>query len=414
MADKDNKPVIIVKKGGHGGHHGGAWKIAYADFTTAMMCFFLCMWLINTASITTRQAIASYFRKPSVFTEGSGMPVTLGGQGILEDAFTPPRPEDKRKIKKPSDDPARKLFGETDVDQDRHYERDGRLPPKKNRGPDKITGLNTDKKSPQESRKEIRLRLIAESVQRQLEALIKTNPQMARSIGRIEASFEPDGLKIDIMDTDKHSMFDRGSARLRPEAEAAFKQVTEVLKRYPNTIEISGHTDALPFPSAVGGYTNWELSADRANAARRVMESHGLPPSRITGVVGKASSEPVMPSDPNAPQNRRISLKLKFDWQGDIKPLDENTSQEGLRDLLFPTPEPLSEDPGQETGADSSPTTAAEASPQAAATKSADSRTSRVKLPDGPPVTENPGFMPKDKIFGNSPVLGPREILSNR
>ena len=99
MADKDNKPVIIVKKGGHGGHHGGAWKIAYADFTTAMMCFFLCMWLINTASVTTKQAIASYFRKPSVFTEGSGMPVLLGGQGILEDAFTPPRPEDKRQIK---------------------------------------------------------------------------------------------------------------------------------------------------------------------------------------------------------------------------------------------------------------------------------------------------------------------------
>ena len=144
MADKDNKPVIIVKKGGHGGHHGGAWKIAYADFTTAMMCFFLCMWLINTASITTRQAIASYFRKPSVFTEGSGMPVLLGGQGILEDAFTPPRPEDKRRLKNPSDDPARKLYGESDEDMDKHYIRDGRLPPKKNRGPDQVTGLNTE------------------------------------------------------------------------------------------------------------------------------------------------------------------------------------------------------------------------------------------------------------------------------
>ncbi len=413
MADKDNKPVIIVKKGGHGGHHGGAWKIAYADFTTAMMCFFLCMWLINTASVTTREAIASYFRKPSVFTEGSGMPVLLGGQGVLEDAFTPPRPEDKRKLKNPSDDPARKLYGETDEDQDKHYIRDGRLPPKKNRGPDQITGLNTDKKKPEESRKEIRLRLIAEAAQKDIKKLLQANPQISRALGRIEASVDSDGLKIDIMDTDKHSMFDRGSARLNKDSEAAFQMITDTLKKYPNTIDIEGHTDAMPFPTASGTYTNWELSADRANAARRLLEAQGLPKNQIVSVVGKASSDPKLPEDPMAPTNRRISLKLRFDWQGDIRPFEEHESQEGLRQLLsappgsegLPTPPPdLPEEP---TAVPTPATPTPGPTPY-------DSRSGRVKLPDGPPVTENPQYMPEDKIFGHNPVLGAKELFSNR
>jgi len=406
MADKDNKPVIIVKKGGHGGHHGGAWKIAYADFTTAMMCFFLCMWLINTASVTTKQAIASYFRKPSVFTEGSGMPVLLGGQGILEDAFTPPRPEDKRRIKNPSDDPARKLFGETDEDQDKHYEREGRLPPRKSRGPDQVTGLNTNKKNPEDIRKDIRLRLIAESARKDLEKLLKANPQMARSLGRIEASLESDGLKIDIMDTENYSMFDRGSSRIKKDAEAAFQRVTDVLKKYPNTIEIAGHTDATPFPTVSGGYTNWELSADRANAARRLVESQGLSAKRITSVIGKASSEPRNPAEPNAPENRRISIKLKFDWQGDIKPLDENSTQEGLRQLLAPPP--------RDEDADPLPAPSQPAASPPSGTTPPSSRTDRVKLPEGTPLAENPQYMPEDKIFGNNPVLGAKDLFSGR
>jgi chemotaxis protein MotB len=409
MADKDNKPVIIVKKGGHGGHHGGAWKIAYADFTTAMMCFFLCMWLINTASITTRQAIASYFRKPSVFTEGSGMPVLLGGQGVLEDAFTPPRPEDKRKLKKPSDDPARKLYGETDEDRDKHYEREGRLPPKKNRGPDKITGLNSDKKHPEESRKDIRLRLLAEATQRDLEKAMRSNPQLARLLGRIETTVESDGLRIDIMDTDKFSMFDRGSARINRAAEPAFQSVTNVLKKYPNVIEISGHTDALPFPTAVGGYTNWELSADRANAARRLIESQGLPARQIVSVSGKASNEPKLPADPNAAANRRISLKLRFDWQNDIKPNDENTDQAGLRELLRASND-IPTTPAPEGDAAKAETPVPLDTPVPTPYNSKD----HVKLPDGPPINENPGFMPEEKIFGNHPILGPKELFSGR
>jgi chemotaxis protein MotB len=409
---KDDKPVIIIKKGGHGGHHGGAWKIAYADFVTAMMCFFLCMWLISTASITTRQSIASYFRKPAVFTEGSGMPLLLGGQGILDDAFTPPRPEDKRKLKNPSDDPSRRLFGETDVDQDKHYERDGRLPPKKNRGPDQITGLNSDKKNAEESRREIRLRMIAESIKIELNKIIKSNSQLANILGKIEASVEADGLKIEIMDTDRYSMFDSGSARIKRDAEAAFQQVTDVIKKYPNTVEIFGHTDATPFPSRAGGYTNWELSADRANAARRLIQSQGLPTQQITSVIGKASSELKVPDSPLAPANRRITLKLKFNWQGDIEPNDAKTSPEGLRKLFAPeVSEQEPEEPIAAANIVTPPALEVEPSktPIPIPTTS-DSRTGRIKLPDGPIIEENPEYMPQDKIFGNNPVLGAREL----
>ena len=282
----NEKPVIVIKKkkGGHGGHHGGAWKIAYADFVTAMMCFFLCMWLINTASVVTRENIASYFRKPSLFNEGTGMPLLLGGAGILTDAYVPPKPVDKRPSQKLTQDPAQKLFGESDIDRDKHYVLEGRLEPKPHKGPDTVTGLNSDKLVAEENRRQIKLRQIAEineKVQNELKKIIATNPELAKALGKVEFKSEEDGLKIEIMDTERSSMFDSGSARIRKEAEEAFRQVTDIIKHYPNTLDVMGHTDAKPFPSRTGGYTNWELSADRANSARRLIESQGYPAQNI-------------------------------------------------------------------------------------------------------------------------------------
>ena len=318
MADdkKEAKPAIIVKKGGHGGHHGGAWKIAYADFTTAMMCFFLCMWLINTASVTTRQAIASYFRKPSLFQEGSGQPLLLGGQGILTDAYQPPREKDPRKIKDPSED--QRTFGETAKDLDKLYCQEAKVEPKKHKGPTEVTGLNSPNKQIEESRKEIKLRIIAQETQRQIERLTNSAAAMTKEIGKLEMKIEPDGLKIEIMDTDKYSMFDSGSAKIRKDAEPAFQAITDVIKRYPNSLEIYGHTDAQPFPSRTGGYTNWELSADRANAARRLIETQGYQGEKIQSVTGKASTELRSASNPVDPSNRRITLKLRFDLSSEL------------------------------------------------------------------------------------------------
>jgi chemotaxis protein MotB len=421
----NDKPVIVIKKkkGGHGGHHGGAWKIAYADFVTAMMCFFLCMWLINTASVVTRENIASYFRKPSLFNEGTGMPLLLGGAGILSDAYVPPKPVDKRPNQNLTQDPAQKMYGESDVDRDKHYVIEGRKEPKPHKGPNEVTGLNSDKKTAEESRREVRLRQIAEmsnATEEAIKKLLGDNPALAQALGKVEFKSEEDGLKIEIMDTDRYSMFDSGSARIRKEAEPAFQAITNVVKQYPNDLDIMGHTDAKPFPSRTGGYTNWELSSDRANSARRLIESQGFPNERVASVVGKASSEPKLPQDPLAASNRRITLKVRFDPDKKV----DSTSTKGadeLRQLLgLPpgtTPEPTATlDPNAPVPtATATPTPTPTATPTVEPTKTPiTSRNGRIILPEGTPITTNPDYMPKDKIFGNSPVLGTRELYSGR
>ncbi|MFN5061220.1 MAG: flagellar motor protein MotB [Pseudomonadota bacterium] len=413
MADSkdDNKPTIIVKKGGHGGHHGGAWKIAYADFTTAMMCFFLCMWLINTASITTRQAIASYFRKPSIFQEGTGQPLLLGGQGILDDAVRPLKNKDPRRINKMVED--EKTFGEMDKNLDKLYQQDGRLEPIKDRGPTEVTGLNSDKKKVEESRKEIRVRILSERIKGDIERLLNSLPPAARLPGSVEMRQDPDGLSIDIMDTDKFSMFDSGSSRIRPDAEPAFKAVTDIIKKYPNFLEIYGHTDAQPFPSHTGGYTNWELSADRANTARRLIQSSGYSSDRIVSITGKAASELRKPDAPLDPSNRRITLKLRFQTATNF--LDTKKKEEyndPLRDLLEEEALKNAQTALPEETPTAEPTISGGVypPPPAEPTPSTLSTAPKVQLPDGPANTKNPDFMPKDKIFEDNPVLGPRDL----
>jgi chemotaxis protein MotB len=414
MADKkDDKPTIIVKKGGHGGHHGGAWKIAYADFTTAMMCFFLCMWLINTASITTRQAIASYFRKPSIFQEGSGQPLLLGGEGILNDALRPLKTKDPRKITKVIEDEM--TFGEMDKNLDKLYQQEGRVEPVKNRGATEATGLNSDKKSVEDTRKEVKLRIIAEQMRGQVERLFNSLPPAARLPGTIETRADPDGLSIDIMDNENYSMFDNGSSRIKSDAEAAFKSVADIIKLYPNLLEISGHTDATPYPSQTGAYTNWELSADRANTARRLLESYGYPSERIVSVIGKASSEPRVADKPLDPTNRRISLRLRFQtFTNFLDPKKKQEYNDPLKGILEDeaanksavfTPEPTPTPKVVVTGGVYPP-------PPLDPTPSTLSTAPKVQLPDVPPNTKNPDFMPKDKVFEDNPVLGSRDMIA--
>jgi chemotaxis protein MotB len=421
----NDKPVIVIKKkkGGHGGHHGGAWKIAYADFVTAMMCFFLCMWLINTASVVTRENIASYFRKPSIFNEGTGMPLLLGGAGILSDAYVPPKPVDKRPNQNLTQDPAQKLYGESDVDRDKHYIMDGRREPKPNRGPNEVTGLNSNMPTAQESRREIRLRQIAEMSNKtadQIKKLIAENPALAQALGKVELKNEEDGLKIEIMDTDRYSMFDSGSARIRKEAEPAFQAITNIIKQAPNDLDILGHTDAKPFPSRTGGYTNWELSSDRANSARRLIESQGFSAQQVASVVGKASSEPKVPEDPLSASNRRITLKVRFDPDKATDPASSKGEDE-LRQLLgLPPKETALVEPTLDPNAPAptptaTPTATPTPTPTITPTKPPiTSRNGRIILPEGTPITQNPDYMPQDKIFGNSPVLGTRELYSGR
>jgi chemotaxis protein MotB len=418
------KPVVVIKKkkGGHGGHHGGAWKIAYADFVTAMMCFFLCMWLINSASVVTRENIASYFRKPSLFNEGSGMPLLLGGAGILSDAYVPPKPIDKRPNQELTQDPAQRMYGESNIDRDKHYVLEGRLDPKPHRGPDQVTGLNSDKQKVEEIRRQVKLTQIAEisdKAQTQVKKLLEQNPAINQSLGKLDLKVEEDGLKIEIMDTDRYSMFDSGSARIRKEAESAFQSVTDVIKQFPSTLDIVGHTDAKPFPSRSGGYTNWELSADRANSARRLIESQGYPGQNVASVIGRASSEPKTAEDPLSPGNRRITLKVKFDPDRKDGTDSSNKGANELRQLLGlpPAQTPQSAPTGEASGAPTptptaTPTPTPTATPTPLPTASSTGHSGRIVLPEGTPITQNPDYMPKDKIFGNNPVLGAKELYS--
>jgi len=210
-------------------------------------------------------------------------------------------------------------------------------------------------------------------------------------------------------------MFDNGSSRIKPDAESAFKTLADVIKLYPNLLEISGHTDANPYPSQTGSYTNWELSADRANTARRLLEVFGYPSQRIVSVTGKAASEPRLPDKPLDPSNRRITLKLRFQTATNFldpkkkqeynDPLKGILEDESAKNAASFTPEPTPTPKIVVTGGVYPP-------PPPEPTPSTLSTAPKVQLPDGPPNTKNPDFMPKDKIFEDNPVLGPRDVVA--
>jgi chemotaxis protein MotB len=254
----------------------------------------------------------------------------------------------------------------------------------------------------------------------EIKKLLAQNPVLSQALGKVELKSEEDGLKIEIMDTDRYSMFDSGSARIRKEAEPAFQAITNVVKQYPNDLDIMGHTDAKPFPSRTGGYTNWELSSDRANSARRLIESQGFPNERVASVVGKASSEPKLPEQPLAASNRRITLKVRFDpdkavESSSTKGADELRQLLGLPPGATPEPAPTLDPNAPVPTATPTPTPTPTATPTVEPTKTPiTSRNGRIILPEGTPITTNPDYMPRDKIFGNDPVLGTRELYSGR
>jgi chemotaxis protein MotB len=332
----DEKPIIIIKKkGGHGGHHGGAWKVAYADFATAMMCFFLTMWLIGSAQESTKENIASYFRKPGIFDQGSGSPLMMGEAGILPEGGL--QPETKVDIKEgsPSDDPASET-GEKEVvgpPGDQSQERQERDVPQDGISPDFEEAIPTTEdttrgsianavlmsdKKPQAGQEAVpgeagvSQEAIFEAMAAEIRQVIRTTPELQELLGEVDVTLDAHGLNIEIIDTEKTSMFSLGSAKILPEAQAAFKRIAEIIKEVPNEMEIIGHTDGKPFAGGKDHYSNWELSSDRANAARRLMEEHGIPKQRITSVVGRADSDLKDPQDPFDPSNRRITLRLRF------------------------------------------------------------------------------------------------------
>lgn len=283
----DGKTIIIVKKvSGHGGHHGGAWKVAYADFVTAMMALFLVLWLVNSASVVTKEAIASYFKRPGVFEKGSGTPLEIGGAGILPDTFAPA-----------ADAISQIMSHKRIYDSETLGER----------------GIEGVGGQPEQEEQEVEFEKIATELKESLEG---KSGEIETLLGQIDIKVDQRGLVIEIMDTPTASMFQLGSAGILDEAEKALLGIAAILKQLPNPVDIEGHTDARPFNGRLGKrYDNWDLSTDRANAARRVLREAGIKEWQIARVVGYADQRPKRPDDPLHPSNRRISISMRFTEQ---------------------------------------------------------------------------------------------------
>ena len=273
---KKLQPIIIkrVKKGGHA-VHGGAWKIAYADFVTAMMAFFLLMWLLGSTTEGDKKGIADYFASPlklSLMSSGSG---AGDASHVLKG-------------------------GGQDLTRTTGQVKRGDIEAKK-------ATVNLHVLKAEQVRAEI-VRL--EKLKEKLENQIASNDMLAGVAGQIELDLTPDGLRIQITDVDKRPMFQSGSAEVLPSMRALLRELGSVLAEVPNRLTLEGHTDAIPFGSTERGYSNWELSADRANASRRELVVGGLADDQVLRVQGLAASAPYDRKDPGSPANRRISITV--------------------------------------------------------------------------------------------------------
>lgn len=280
----NNQPIIVkrVKKSA-AGHHGGAWKIAFADFATAMMAFFLVMWLMSSATPEQKKAISGYFQDPIGFTESaSPYVIDLGG--------TPTPAPDRTLNPELKDAPDAQ---EQSVDSSSNEEIQTR----------QVDPTQAQNLAEQVERE--RLELLLQELQNKVEE----NPELQKFKDQILFEITQDGLRIQIMDAANRPMFDLGSARLQPYFEDILLIMAETIKAVPNKISVSGHTDAKPF-AGNGEFGNWELSANRANAARRALVAGGYPDDHVARVVGYASSALFDRNDPLNPVNRRIDITV--------------------------------------------------------------------------------------------------------
>jgi len=268
------QPIIIkrVKKGGHGGHHGGAWKIAYADFVTAMMAFFLLMWLLGSTSQGDLQGIASYFQSPLKIAmaggsgSGDSSSIIKGGGGSLSRSA-------------------------------------GNVKNGEVQAPARNINLQAMRAEIQ-SRDEARMR----AVQERIEQAVQASPALAGLRHQLRMDVTADGLRIQIVDDQGRPMFDAGSARVKDYMRELLRSIGLLLDNDDARVVLSGHTDASPYSGGERGYSNWELSADRANASRRELLAGGLREDRVVRVLGMGSSVPFADNDPLSPMNRRISI----------------------------------------------------------------------------------------------------------
>ena len=318
----DKRPIIVIKKkGGHGGHHGGAWKVAYADFVTAMMSLFIVLWLMGSSE-KVKQAVAGYFNDP----KGTGklLGTVLSGTGQVVMA--------------------------------------------------KITD---------EQLKELK---------EKLEEEIKARKELQKLSKQIEMTITPEGLRIELIEGKDGTFYELGSAKLSPSGQELLALLGKELKTLPNSLLIEGHTDAKPYASE-SGYSNWDLSADRANAARRLLQQDGVRENQVTQVRGYADQMLRVKSDPFDPSNRRISILIK-NVDENVPIFDAASVVSGKTPIKDDgkTPAPAKPEGAPSTAAPSTPAPAASATPTAA-------QAAKPTAPAPKPPAAKPSLMDKIKAM---------------
>ncbi|MGM0552633.1 MAG: flagellar motor protein MotB [Pseudomonadota bacterium] len=266
------QPIIVKKKVIKAGHHGGSWKVAFADFATAMMSFFLLLWLLAALEADERAGISEYFNNPSAFEGRAATPGQAPGDGtgvdpsILDFEGLPEMLQDPEHMAPPS-------------------------------GLDEAT---------LEELAEAQDREVLETLQEALEDALEQSQALEPYKDQLLLDITPEGLRIQIVDRENRPMFDSASAQPLPHASSILRELASLINQVPNRISITGHTDARLLSR--GDYSNWELSADRANAARRALIAGGADPDQIARVIGLAATVPIDQRNPEAAINRRISI----------------------------------------------------------------------------------------------------------
>ncbi len=328
MAEGGGNQIIIKRiKKVAGGHHGGAWKVAYADFVTAMMAFFLLLWLLNAVTEEQLTGVSNYFAPTMASKSASGAGGVLGGKVIGEGAQTSntSSPSLVQHLPPTSIGPGGEdLTGSKEFAPEQDSEgkdgKDGKDSGSTGQnGNDKAGMSEKDFKEAQAQREQQKF----DKAKEILEGAVKGIPELKQFQGSMLVDNTPEGLRIQITDQEGLAMFPSGSSAPFGHTRAMLDLVARIVRQLPdNRIAISGHTDAVPFKDP-SGYTNWELSADRALATRRSLIASGVPEGRVDRVIGRADQEPLDKSDPKGLRNRRISIILLR--ENDIGPTNSQT-----------------------------------------------------------------------------------------
>ena len=326
-----NGSIVIKRvKKIEGGHHGGAWKVAYADFVTAMMAFFLMLWLLSTTTKEQKEGISDYFTMALVSAATGGSDGMLGGQSLNKEksvadgtptitlSLAPPNPptnqpdDEQNAANPPAATVATLSSSSAEAASPMGMEANNANPSSAQASSSPQTEKKTIEKVSEEALNQAiadREKKIFENAEREIKQAIRDIPELAQLSGQLIIDHTPAGMRIQLVDDVNRPMFKEGTAEPYVRTRAMFGEIAKVVNRLPNRIAISGHTDAAAFQRP-DGYGNWELSADRAMLGRRLLREAGVADARFSQISGKAGTEPLFPEDPYIAGNRRVSITM--------------------------------------------------------------------------------------------------------